>query len=274
MALSFAKYQGIGNDFVLVDTTQGLDLVPDPSAAAKRLCDRRFGIGGDGLVLVSKADEGRFRMQMFNPDGSESEMCGNATRCVGLFLKRAGYLEGDTFELETGGGTLPISALEDGRFRVRMGIPKLRRGEIGIIGPPGHAFLEAEIGEGYRGTAVSMGNPHLVIFVPSVDGIELSRLGPKFEHHNLFPARTNVHFAQVIDRGRITQRTWERGAGITLACGSGACAVAVAAALTDRTDRQVVIKLPGGELEISLDGEGAVWMTGVAEFVFEGTIEL
>lgn len=265
---------GIGNDFVVLDAVSVSDSLPDDlNAAARKLCDRRFGVGGDGLVVISREEgENHFRMRMFNPDGSESEMCGNATRCVALFLKSRGYLTADAFDLETGAGTSRIECQEDGRFRVRMGVAKFRRGEIGMSGPPGTPFVEAEVGEGYRGTAVSMGNPHLVIFVPEVDRVDLNRLGSKFEYHSLFPARVNVHFAQVVDRTHLIMRTWERGAGVTLACGSGACAVAVAAAITERTERSVNIKLPGGYLDILLDTEGAAWMTGSATFVFEGQL--
>jgi diaminopimelate epimerase len=209
-------------------------------------------------------------MRMLNPDGSESEMCGNGVRCFARLLHDHGHVTEPVVPVETGAGVLQLEMLPDRRVRVDMGPARLRRGEIGMIGAETQGFVEQEVGEGYHGTAVSMGNPHLVVFVDDVAAVELDRVGPILERHPLFPARTNVHFVQVVDRTHLIQRTWERGAGITLACGTGACACAVAAVVTDRADRKVDIRLPGGNLEIELGPDGHVFMTGPAETVYEG----
>ncbi|MGV3617085.1 MAG: diaminopimelate epimerase [Fimbriimonas sp.] len=270
--IPFTKMQGIGNDFIVVDALREIPLPTDLPAFSRVVNDRRFGIGGDGLIVVERGQAAPFRMRMFNPDGSESEMCGNGVRCFAKLLHDHGHTTEPSVPVETGAGLLQLELLPDRRVRVDMGSARLRRGEIGMTGPENQGFVEAEVGEGYRGTAVSMGNPHLVIFVEDVAKVELERVGPILERHPLFPQRTNVHFVQVVDRGHLIGRTWERGAGITLACGTGACACAVAAALTDRADRKVDIRLPGGHLEIEVAADGHVFMTGPAETVFEGEI--
>jgi diaminopimelate epimerase len=212
-------------------------------------------------------------MRMFNPDGSESEMCGNGIRCFGRLLLDHHHLDGDTVQVETGAGTLRLDMVEPDRFRVDMGQARLTRGEIGMTGNPNEQFIEVPLGNGLVGTAVSMGNPHLVIFVDDVKKVELESIGPKLEHYPDFPRRTNVHFIQVVDKEHLIQRTWERGAGITLACGTGACASGVAAFITQRADRVVQIQLPGGLLDIEYVEDGRVLMTGPAETVFEGEIQ-
>jgi diaminopimelate epimerase len=264
--------QGIGNDFVMVDALREISLPSDLAAYARQVCDRRFGIGGDGLILLEKGVQAPYRQRMFNPDGSESEMCGNGIRCFARLLVDHGHATSETpIPVETGAGLLQVEVLADRRVRVDMGIARLRRGEIGMAGgADNQGFFEQEVGHGFRGTAVSMGNPHLVIFVDDVAKIDLETLGPALEVHPLFPQRTNVHFVQVVDRTHLIQRTWERGAGITLACGTGACASVVAAVVTDRSDRKVENRLPGGILEIEVAPEGRVFMTGPAETVFEG----
>jgi len=271
--IQFTKMQGIGNDFIVVDALQQSSLPADLPSFAQKVNDRRFGIGGDGLILLEKGEQAPFRMRMFNPDGSESEMCGNGIRCFGRLLKDHDHLTSDSIKVETGAGILELQLVEPNQFRVDMGKARLTRGEIGMVGNADENFFEAEIPEGFKGTAVSMGNPHLVIFVEDVSKISLETIGPVLEHFDQFPKRTNVHFIQVIDRSHLIQRTWERGAGITLACGTGACASAVAAFVTGRTDRNVDIKLPGGHLQIEYKEDGTVLMTGPAESVFEGTIE-
>lgn len=270
--IPFTKMQGIGNDFVMVDALRHPSLPEDLAAWSRLVCDRRFGIGGDGLILVEKGSEAPFRMRMFNPDGSESEMCGNGIRCFARLLVDHGHAEGAApIGVETGAGLLQVEVLPDLRVRVDMGIARLRRGEIGMTGgAETQAFVEQEVGHGYRATAVSMGNPHLTIFVDDVSKVDLEAVGPALERHPLFPHRTNVHFVQVVDRTHLIQRTWERGAGITLACGTGACASVVAAVITDRADRKVENRLPGGPLEIEVAPEGRVFMTGPAETVFDG----
>lgn len=201
-------------------------------------------------------------------------MCGNGIRCFGRLLQDHKHLNDETVRVETGAGTLTLEMLGPGRFRVDMGQARLTRGEIGMVGPSDQLFTEVPVGSGYAGTAVSMGNPHLVIFVDDVAKVELETVGPVLEHHPEFPKRTNVHFIQVVDRDHLIQRTWERGAGITLACGTGACASAVAAFVTGRANRKVEIRLPGGKLEIEYLEDGRVLMTGPAESVFEGEIEV
>ncbi|HEY0868250.1 MAG TPA: diaminopimelate epimerase [Fimbriimonas sp.] len=268
--IPFTKMHGIGNDFVMVDALQTVVLPDDLAELARKMNDRRFGIGGDGLILLEKGARAPFRMRMFNPDGSESEMCGNGIRCFARLLRDHGHTSEDSIPVETGAGTLTVELQSDGRVRVDMGIARLTRGEIGMTGDADERFVEAQVDEMLHGTAVSMGNPHLVIFVADASKVDLDVVGPRLEHHPLFPKRTNVHFVQVVDRQTLIQRTWERGAGITLACGTGACACAVAAVETGRADRNVLIHLPGGDLEIEYQEDGRVFMTGPAETVFSG----
>lgn len=268
--IPFVKMHGIGNDFVMLDTLRDGSPSGDLAELSRRLCDRRFGIGGDGLILVERAEEAPFRMRMFNPDGSESEMCGNGIRCFARLLADRGYAGEGAVPVVTGAGVLTVEILADGQVRVDMGPYRLKRGEIGITGNPDEEFREQPVG-GYVGTAVSMGNPHLVIYRDDASKIDLEFEGPKLEHDRLFPRRINVHFAQVESRTQLVQRTWERGAGVTLACGTGACAVAVAGFLTGRSERKVAVRLPGGSLEIDVREDGRVLMTGPAVTVFEGT---
>lgn len=271
--LHFTKMQGIGNDFVMVDSIgQSLSNL-DLAELARKVNDRRFGIGGDGLIILERGVIAPFRMRMFNPDGSESEMCGNGIRCFAKLLQNQGHLKTDQVDVETGAGVLHLEILPSGMVRVNMGLARLCRGEIGMLGDPDQEFREIPI-ETLSGTlpatAVSMGNPHLVLFTGDVASIPLDVLGPELEHHPLFPKRTNVHFIEVLDRKTLVQRTWERGAGATLACGTGACASAVASFLTGRCDREVETRLPGGSLWIEYKPSGEVLMTGPAETVFDG----
>lgn len=265
----FTKMHGIGNDFVMVDVIRdGLPDV-DPTALARAVNDRRFGIGGDGLIFVERGEDAPFRMRMFNPDGSESEMCGNGVRCFAQLVRDHGHSAAPQVAVETGAGELILEILADGRVRVDMGPARLTRGEIGMTGAPADCFIDQSAG-GFVGTAVSMGNPHLVVFVPDVESVDLSEVGPRLEASDLFPNRVNAHFATIVAQGEIRQRTWERGAGATLACGTGACAVGVAAYVTGRTGRHNLIHLPGGDLEIDYQENGRVLMTGPAATVFEG----
>jgi len=260
---------GIGNDFVMVDTLLNPLAASDLQDLARRINDRRFGIGGDGLILIEEGKTTPFRMRMFNPDGSESEMCGNGIRCFAKLLKTHHHIEEDSVEVETGAGVLKLELKDHGMVRVDMGLARFTRGEIGMIGTEGEMFVDQPV-DRFTGTAVSMGNPHLVIFVPEVLSIDLAYEGAKLEHSPLFPNRVNVHFAQVESPKRIIQRTWERGAGATLACGTGACAVAAAALKTGRADARAHLQLPGGELEIEISKDWRVHMTGPAQSVFEG----
>jgi diaminopimelate epimerase len=268
--IPFTKMHGIGNDFVMVDALRDQLQAGDWSELSRKVNDRRFGIGGDGLILLEKGDQAPFRMRMFNPDGSESEMCGNGIRCFAVLLRDHGHLTDNSVDVETGAGTLKLDLVGENEVKVDMGPARLTRGEIPMTGPPDEQFIEQAVGGGYMGTAVSMGNPHLVIFVEDVAAVDLERIGPEFEKHPFFPRRTNVHFVQVVDRKTLIQRTWERGAGITLACGTGACSVGVAGFLTGRSDRSVEVRLPGGNLQIEYLEDGRVMMTGPAQTVFTG----
>jgi diaminopimelate epimerase len=301
--IPFIKMHGIGNDFILLDGVGSSLPDTDFPALSRSVNNRRFGVGGDGLILVEKGSTAPYRMRMFNPDGSEAEMCGNGIRCFAKLLKDRGYHAGGAVDVDTGAGRLTVSIDPNGWVKVDMGQAWLKRGEIPMTGPADETFIDKELlpcnarevnesstslrsrdelGGGaidhrspitnhqWRGTAVSMGNPHLVIFVDDVHAIDLEKIGPVLEHHPLFPKRVNVHFAQVADRDHLIMRTWERGAGITFACGTGACSVAVAGFLTGRSERSVDIRLPGGHLKLDYLEDGKVLMTGPAETVFEG----
>lgn len=271
-AIPFTKMHGIGNDFVLIDVSQLANR--DPSQLARELCDRRFGVGSDGLISVGRMPNGVFEMRMWNPDGSESEMCGNGIRCFAKYVRDNGMSSDVLIPVQTGAGVLTLQIESDGRVRVDMGTAKRVPSDIGMSPDfQGDIFLDEplEFAEATLvGTAVSMGNPHLVIFVEDVSAVPLAKWGPILENYHLFPARVNVHFAQVVSDDRIRMRTWERGAGVTLACGTGACAVAVAGFSTSRTDRKATLELPGGELDITYEVDGRVYMTGPAETVFIG----
>lgn len=277
-AISFTKMHGIGNDFVIIDAISNPVPEGDLKVLSKKINDRTYGIGGDGLILIHKGSTAPFRMQMLNPDGSESEMCGNGIRCVAKYLRDKSLTELDLIPIETGAGLLQLGIQESNghvnQIRVDMGIAKLHRGEIPMTGSPNETAIEFEINIGLPvpliGTAVSMGNPHCVIFVEDVSSVPLETWGPKIENHSMFPNRINVHFVQVVSQTELIQRTWERGAGATLACGTGACAVGVASFLTKRAERKVLIHLPGGDLKIEYAETGNLFMTGPAETVFEG----
>lgn len=273
MKFQFTKMQGIGNDFVMVDVLRNGLPADDLAKLARSVCDRRFGVGADGLILLEDGINAPFQMRMFNPDGSESEMCGNGIRCFARLLVDHQHTDAKEIPVETGAGLLTLGLLDDGRVRVDMGKARLTRGEIGMTGEPDSTFISQNVDGGYRGTAVSMGNPHLVIFVEDVAKVDLEVVGPKLEHLSIFPKRVNVHFVQVVDRTTLIQRTWERGAGVTLACGTGACSCAVAAIENGLAERQVLIHLPGGDLEIDYREDGTVFMTGPAVTVFEGEWE-
>jgi diaminopimelate epimerase len=270
--IQFVKMHGIGNDFVLLDgIRESFDGV-DFADLSRKMCDRRRGIGADGILLAERAGDD-FRMRMWNPDGTESEMCGNGIRCFAKYLVDEGLSPSRKMKVETGAGTLEPVVQEDGLVRVDMGSAKMARTDIGIWGAPDSTFVEQPIdfhGTTMKGTAVSMGNPHLVLFVPDVSAVPLTEWGPTLEKHPLFPNRINVHFIQVLSRNHLKQRTWERGAGVTLACGTGACASAVAGRVTGRSEEQVTVSLPGGDLQIECREGEHVFMTGPAETVFEG----
>lgn len=273
--MKFTKMQGAGNDYVYVNGF--VEQIEDPATLATAISDRHFGIGSDGLVLILPSETCDFRMRMFNSDGSESEMCGNATRCIGKFVYDKGLTEKTKLTLETLAGVKHLTLnLEDGKVnsvRVDMGEPILAPKQIpinldetSVINYP--IALESRK---VNITAVSMGNPHAVIFMDSLEELDIQKSGPKVEHHPLFPRRTNTEFAQVISPTHIKMRVWERGAGETLACGTGACATAVAAVLNGKTERKVTLELLGGNLEIEWsEADNHVYMTGPAVTVFEG----
>ena len=261
--MNFTKMQGIGNDYIYVNCFE--ETVTDPETVAKKISDRHFGVGSDGLVLICPDAEADFRMRMFNSDGSESEMCGNATRCIGKYVYERGLTDKTDISLMTGAGLkiLKINAIQGQveSVRVDMGVPEVQEtGETVRAGDREFAF-----------TRVSMGNPHAVIFQDEVDGFDVAGYGSRIEQDPLFPNRTNTEFAKVMGRDRIRMRVWERGAGETLACGTGACATLVAAVVNDLTDRKAYLDLNGGTLLIEWDEKtGHVFQEGPAEFVFDG----
>jgi len=271
--LRFTKMHGAGNDYVVLDGVR--DALPPIAPLAARLCDRHFGIGADQLLVVRPSRTADFRMEIYNADGSQVEMCGNGIRAFYKYLKDHGHTAEDTIRVETLGGVVRPSWAGPDRVRVEMGQPVLAPAKIPTTlatgeGPVLDVPLEID-GETLRVSSVSMGNPHAVVFVEDPDRAPVERWGPLIEHHSAFPNRTNVEFVAPLGRDRIRQRTWERGVGETLACGSGACAVAVVAMLRGVADRAVRIELRGGELEISWKGDGApVIMTGPAAEVFTG----
>ncbi len=270
--IPFVKMHGIGNDFVMLDNFSGVYSDVDFKALAQAVCERRFGVGADGLIVSEHSTNADFRMRMWNPDGSESEMCGNGIRCFGLLLHEAGLFDKSSVTVETGAGILTLASDKPGMYTVAMGKPHWTREEIGMAGNPEETFIDQPL---YRtegpmhGTAVSTGNPHLVIKVDDAGSIALETIGAMLENDPLFTNRTNVHFVQVVDRGHIIQRTWERGAGATLACGTGACASIAAMNKLGYVDERCQVKLPGGELTIELK-DGVLWMTGPATKVFTG----
>jgi diaminopimelate epimerase len=289
--IRFVKMQGLGNDFVMVDCLE-TSLPPEEKlpALSEAVCDRHFGVGGDGLIFILPDEAADYRMRMFNPDGSESEMCGNGIRCFGKYLFDIGAAKGE-ISVATAKG-LQLIELQEAQMgattikvRVDMGMPRLQRSQIPMTPAPnttngnadGHVVnepLEVD-GATYRITAVSMGNPHVVIFVDDVESVPLKELGLQIEHHEAFPERTNVHFVQVLGPQKLWVRHWERGAGDTLACGTGACASVVAAALNNKisgASRRAIAHLPGGDLDIEWAANNHVYMTGPATTVFEGVL--
>jgi len=273
--IRFTKMHGAGNDYVYINGFE--EAKADWPALARAVSDRHFGIGSDGLVLIGPSESADLRMRMFNADGSEAEMCGNAIRCVAKYAYEHGLCPKEAMRIETLAGQKLIRLqFAEGRVRgarVDMGAADLRRGAIPMQGPPDEMAVDVPLepgGERYTVTCVSVGNPHCVIFTDDVEAVALCEIGPLIETHPAFPQRINVHFVQVLARDEVRMRTWERGAGITLACGTGAAAVCVAGAHTGRTDRRIVAHLPGGDLELEWAEEGHVFMTGPAEEVFRG----
>jgi diaminopimelate epimerase len=282
--MRFTKMHGIGNDYVYVDCVRNKPPA-DPAALARAVSDRHFGIGSDGLILICPSERADARMRMFNADGSEAEMCGNGVRCVAKFVHDHGIAARPQLKIETGRGVLTLDlTVKDGkavRVRVNMGEPILEAAKIPTTlpgNPPVNAPLSVS-GFNFKVTCVSMGNPHCVIFeekpedsLLASDNSDIVReLGPAIEKNAFFPRRTNVHFVRVHSPSEVTMRTWERGSGITLACGTGACSVCVAGVLTGRTGRKILAHLPGGDLELEWsEKDNCVYMTGPAAEVFSG----
>jgi diaminopimelate epimerase len=274
--MRFTKMQGIGNDYVYLSTFDQ-DAPADPAGLAVAVSDRHYGIGGDGLILIMPSERADARMRMFNADGSEGEMCGNGIRCVAKYLYDHGLARKERVTIETARGDLTLDLEVDGaivrRVRVNMGAPIFDPARIPTLlpgTPPIDALVHVE-GRDFALTAVSMGNPHAVTYVDDAGTFPLETLGPRIETHEAFPRRVNVHVVEVIGPGEVRMRTWERGSGITLACGTGACAVCVAGVLTGRSGRTILAHLPGGDLEVEWpDDDSPVFMTGPANEVFSG----
>lgn len=277
--MKFTKMQGIGNDYVYVNCFQ--ETVEDPAKTARIVSDRHFGVGSDGLILIKPSEKADFEMDMYNADGSRGAMCGNGIRCVAKYVYDYGLTDQTRITVDTASGVKTLELqVENGkavRVKVDMGAPILEPERIPVKSEKERVVNEPVSvgGAEYRMTCVSMGNPHCVVPVEDVDGLEIEKIGPLFENHPMFPDRVNTEFIRVLDRNTVQMRVWERGAGETWACGTGACAVAVACALNGWTEEKVLVKLRGGDLEIFWDRDkNAVFMTGPAAVVFEGEIDL
>ena len=277
--MKFTKMQGLGNDYVYVNCFK--ETIENPPEMAKKVSNRNFGIGSDGLIMINPSDVADFEMEMYNADGSRSEMCGNGIRCVGKYVYDYGLTEKEHISVETLAGIKYLDlTVEDGKVKlvkVDMGSPELVPENIPIVAD-GNRVIDDPInvnGTEYRMTGVSMGNPHAVVYVEDVKGLDIETIGPAFENHERFPNRVNTEFVKVLDRNTVEMRVWERGSGETMACGTGACAVAVACILNGFTEDKVTVKLLGGDLQIEWDKEAdKIYMTGPAEVSFDGEINL
>ena len=278
--MKFTKMHGIGNDYIYFNCLE--KEIENPEELSIKLSDRHFGVGGDGIVLILPSDKADFRMRMFNADGSEGKMCGNATRCIGKYVYDKGITDKKEITLETLSGikTLKLSVNEKNKFEsveVNMGEAILKASEIPVKSDKEKVINERiKIADSeYNITCVSMGNPHCVVYMDEIDNLDLEKLGPKFENDSIFPERVNTEFIKVIDENTLKMRVWERGSGETWACGTGACAAVVSSVLNGycKYDTPIKIKLLGGELTIKFMKNGLVYMSGPAEFVFEGSIE-
>lgn len=284
--MKFTKMQGCGNDYVYVNGfTEQIDQEKKPDLVRK-LSDRHFGIGGDGVIFINPAKEADFEMEMFNADGTRAEMCGNGIRCVAKFVYDKGLTDEEHITIVSAGkikyldltvvGKTDTSRGEVSMVRVNMGSPILTPAEVPVAAEGDMAVDEpiAVNGKEYRMTCVSMGNPHAIVFMKDVADLQIESIGPFFENHERFPKRTNTEFVEILDRSNVFMRVWERGTGETLACGTGCCATAVACVLNGLTDNKITVKLLGGELLIEWDREqNLVFMTGPATTVFEGEVD-
>lgn len=279
--LTFSKMHGIGNDYIYINCFQ--ETVTDPEKLSIFMSNVRFGVGSDGLVLILPSEVADFRMRIFNADGSEAMMCGNATRCVGKYVYEHGMTDKTEVSLETNSGikylTLYVNEATNkvDAVKVDMGKAILKPAEIPVA-DDGDRFIAKPVvvdGISYDMTCVSMGNPHAVVFLPEIDSLDLEKIGPSFEHHALFPNRVNTEFIRVIDDHTLQMRVWERGSGETFACGTGACAAAVASVLNGycKREQEILIHLRGGDLRIIYHNDESVTMIGPATFIFEGKME-
>ena len=278
--MRFTKMQGCGNDYVYVNCFK--ETVENPEAVSIFVSDRRFGIGSDGLILIMPSDKADFRMRIFNADGSEAMMCGNGTRCVGKYVYDHGMTDKTDITLETNSGIKYLKLfVKDGKVdsvTVDMGKAILKPRDIPVDSDL-DLFVAQPVevaGKEYKITAVSMGNPHAIVYVDDVDSLDLEKIGPDFENHKLFPNRVNTEFIKVIDDKTLQMRVWERGSGETFACGTGACASVVSSVLNNycKYDEEVLVHLRGGDLRITYRKDGTVMMTGPATQVFDGEIDI
>ena len=289
--MKFTKMQGLGNDYVYVNCFE--EKIENPPAVARYVSDRHFGIGGDGVIFINPAEEADFEMEMYNADGSRSEMCGNGIRCVAKYVYDKGLTDKKDITIVSAGKIKYLKLTVEGKtatdrgqvtlVQVNMGNPILAPAEVPVTveatqeTADGPAVVNAPImvdDTEYHMTCVSMGNPHAIVFMEGVKNLDIEKIGPKFEHHTCFPNRTNTEFVEILDRKNVFMRVWERGTGETLACGTGCCATAVACVLNGLTDEEITVKLLGGELHIKWDRkENLVYMTGPAKIVFEGEVD-
>ena len=277
--MKFTKMHGCGNDYIYVNCLE--ETVEDPERTAVYVSDRHFGIGSDGLILIHPSQVADFRMAMYNADGSEGKMCGNGVRCIAKYVYDYGLTDKKQIAIETLGGIKYLDlAVEDGKVvqvKVDMGAPILEPEQIPVKLGVDRCVNEPLTvgGKEYQITAVSMGNPHAVVFVENTDSLALDVIGPEFEHHEVFPDRINTEFVQVLNRNEVNMRVWERGSGETLACGTGTCATVVACVLNGLTEDEITVHLLGGDLLLCYDRErNTVWMTGPAAVVCDGEISL
>jgi len=283
MKIKFTKMHGLGNDFILIDCLdKELGNHSYLSNLSKKLCDRHFGIGADGLILILPSEKTDLQMKIYNSDGTEAQMCGNGIRCFAKYAYENKIISKIKFTIETLAGIITPELIFKGKeisgIKVDMGIPKLERKEIPMEGENTptvvNETLKIDSKTIFQITCVSMGNPHCITFVNDIQSIPVEEIGPKIENHPLFPEKTNAEFIQVLNKQEINFRVWERGAGETLACGTGACAALVATILNKKTDREAIIHLPGGDLDIQWADNGHVYMTGPAELAFKGKMEI
>lgn len=273
VAVNFSKWHGLGNDFVVIDDMN--NAISDPCALGKRLCDRHLGIGADGLLLIRPSVVADFYMLIINSDGTIAEMCGNATRCFAKHLRKYGYTKKTVITMETPAGIKTAEIFSDGTVRVNLGAPQYTRGAVPMTGTADAGALGIIIeveGRTFTVNGVSMGNPHCVVFADDAETIDLTYWGPRIEKHPLFPVKTNVEFVKVLNRNNLRMRVWERGCGITMACGTGSAATLVAAVLTGRSEKSATINLDGGQLLLEWASDGNVYKTGAATEVFCGEL--